>query len=67
MKPWSFKVVRKKDGGQTIAFFFDKNEFMSTVWYPPWQNQLMRTNAQQIVDDLNAALALRIKEITNER
>lgn len=66
MVPWSFKVKRERHG-ESIALVFNgdkaaKDEMFKSRWYPPWQNDLMRSNAKTMVDDLNRAFAKRNKQ-----
>jgi hypothetical protein len=57
--PWSFRVTKRDDRGESITFEFQGKDFMESCWYPPWRNDLERANAVQIVEDLNAAFTAR--------
>ena len=57
--PWSYKVKRRKNSGEQIALRFGNDGMFTSRWYPPWQNDLMRSNAKCMVDDLNVAFQAR--------
>lgn len=65
--PWTFRVRKRKNYGEHFCLCFKADgsqgvagdEMLSSRWYPPWQNELMRQNAETIVHDLNAAFHAR--------
>jgi hypothetical protein len=59
-KVWTYRVRRRGEHrGESITFCFQGREYMTTEWYPPWQNKEQRLNAACIVGDLNAAFRAR--------
>lgn len=59
-EPWCYVVKKNgKDGGETIVFRFQGSDYARQEWYPPWQNDLQRDNAESICADLNAAFKRR--------
>lgn len=62
--PWTFKVRKRKNAGESVILVFRdqrgrRDELFVSRWYPPWQNELMRSNAKLICADLNRAFEQR--------